>query len=84
MASPTVALDPFTNTPSGAKYSPSAVPGHAFLRIEQPPWDTAFAQIEPPALAALEVCEVKDRRARIVQRPARADSIEIIERLVIA
>ena len=57
---------------------------HAFLRIEQPPRDTAFAEIEPPALAALEVREVEDRGARIVQRLARADPIEIVQRLVIA
>ncbi len=56
----------------------------AFLRIEQPPGNPAFAEIEPPALAALEVREVEDRGARIVQRLARSDPIEIVQRLVIA
>ena len=72
------------NTPSGAKYSPSACAWDPLLPIEQPPGDAPFAKIEPPALAALEVREVEDRGAGIMQRPARADPIEIVERLAIA
>ena len=37
-----------------------------------------------PALAALEVREVEHSCAGIVQRPARPDAVEIVERLVIA
>ena len=72
------------NMPSGAKYSPERRARDASLPIEQPPWDTAFAEIEPPALAARKVREVEDRAAWIVQRLARADPIEIVQRLVIA
>ena len=72
------------NTPSGAKYSRNDVPGTRFFRSNSHQGIRPFAKIEPPALAALQIREIEDRTAWIMQRPARSDAVEIVERLAIA
>ena len=84
IASPTVAPCPFMNTPSGAKYSLRPVCGTRFLRSNSHQGIRPLAKIEPPALAALQIREIEDRAAWVMQRPARSDPVEIVERLAVA